>query len=61
MLCAASVSLSFTMHFLQRYEVPAFTIWVLTGLEFTILVIDAVLFAVYLAITATQALKEMLE
>jgi hypothetical protein len=41
--------------------VPAFTLWVLTGLEYTILVVDAVLFAVYLAVTATKALKEMLE
>jgi hypothetical protein len=61
MLCAASAGLSLTMHFLQRYKVPAFTLWVLTGLEYTILVVDAVLFAVYLAVTATKALKEMLE
>jgi hypothetical protein len=61
MLCAASVGLSLILHFLQRYQVPAFTIWVLTGLENTILVVDAVLFAVYLAVTATQALREMLE
>jgi hypothetical protein len=47
--------------FLQRYHVPVFTIWVLTGLENTILVVDTVLFAVYLAVTAAQALREMLE
>lgn len=62
MLCAVSVSLSLMMHSLQaNFEVPALTILVLTGLENTILVVDAVLFAVYLAATATRALREILK
>jgi hypothetical protein len=62
MLCAASVGLSLIMNSVQsNFEVPAFTIRVLTGLEQTILVVDAVLFAVYLAATAARALREILK
>jgi hypothetical protein len=62
MLCAASVGLSLIMHSIQvNFEMPTFTIQVLTGLEHTILVVDSVLFVVFLAVTATRAFREMLK
>ncbi len=59
-LCATSVGLSLVMTSIQQsFEVPIFTLLVLTGFEKMILVVDAVLFAVHFAATAVRALREI--
>lgn len=60
-LCATSIGLSFVMNSIQKnFEVPAFTLLVLTGFEKMIVIVDAVLFAVHFAATAARALWEIL-
>lgn len=53
-----AIGLSLLVEFLGENGIPQFTITVLTILEHTILVIDAVLFVIYLVVTAIKAGRE---
>ena len=56
-----AIGLSCLVVLLKAWNVPEFTLSVLTFLEHVILVIDATLFVVYLIFTAWTAFKEMLK
>lgn len=59
-IATPAIGLSMLVHWLEKVdEVSRFTIIVLTYLEHAILIVDAVLFVVYLGFTAIHALKEM--
>ena len=58
---SVAVGLSLLIRFLESVGIPSFTLQVLTFLEHTITVVDAVLYLVYLGITGLRAVKEMLE
>jgi hypothetical protein len=61
-LCMASIGLSLRVQSIQAdFKVPPLTLLVLTGLEQVILIVDAVLFALYPAVTAARALTEILK
>ena len=54
-----AIGLSMLVKYLSTLGVPEFTLNVLNFLEHAILLIDALLFSVYLAFTAYSAFKEM--
>ncbi len=54
-----AVGLSMLIHYLEGGSVPKFTLLVLTVLEHAILIVDSVLFLVYLGFTSVRAIKEM--
>lgn len=57
-LAGISVLLSLAVHWLDTLGVPAFTLWILMALEHAILVIDAVVFLVFLIRTAINWITE---
>lgn len=54
-----AVFLGWLVHKLQEYHVTEFTVMVLQFLEHSILVVDALLFLIYLGFTSWSAIKEM--
>jgi hypothetical protein len=58
-IAAPSVFLGWLVHKLREYHVAEFTLSVLTFLEHTILVVDALTFLSFLGITAWAAVSEM--
>lgn len=56
-----AIGLSLLMEFLETLHVSTFTIQVLSFLEHGILLVDAMLFLVYLGVTAYQAMQEMIK
>lgn len=60
-LCAASIGLSLLMQAVEtNVELPPLTLLALTVLEDAIVLVDAVLFAVYFAAAAVRAFWEIL-
>jgi hypothetical protein len=60
-LCTTSIGLSLIVQSVEaNFRIPALTLLVVTGLEQTIVIVDAVLFVAYLAVTAARTLKEIL-
>ena len=57
----AAVGLSILVHMLADWGVDIFTVFVLTLLERVILVADAVLFVIYLSVTAIKTVKEFFD
>jgi hypothetical protein len=49
------------VHYLESLNVSAFSITVITAVEYVILIFDATLFVVHLFITGIKAVKEMLK
>jgi hypothetical protein len=60
-IAGAAVSLSLLVHYLESLNVSAFSITVITAVEYVILIFDATLFVVHLFITGINAVKEMLK
>ncbi|AZG12042.1 MULTISPECIES: hypothetical protein [Cupriavidus] len=58
---SVAVGLSLLIRFLETVGIPTFTLQVISFLEHTITIVDAVLYLVYLGITGYRAVKEMLE
>ena len=56
---APAVFLGWLVHKLREYHVTEFTLLVLQFLEHAILVVDALLFLIYLGFTAWSAIREM--
>ncbi|WP_149135089.1 hypothetical protein SGO26_30425 (plasmid) [Cupriavidus metallidurans] len=61
MIGSVAVGLSLLIRFLESVGIPAFTLQVISFLEHTITVVDAVLYSVYLGTTGYRAVMEMLE
>lgn len=57
-IASVSVLLSLAVHWLEGLGVPQFTLLVLIFLERAILVIDAIAFLLYLAVTAFEWIGE---
>jgi len=60
-IAVPGVLLSLAVHYLEGLHVSPFAITVLTGVEYIILIFDAVLFVIHLFITGVNAVKEMLK
>ncbi len=60
-LAAPAVGLSFLVAHLRSMGVSPFTLTILTALEHLILVTDAFLLVVYIAVTAMRTTRELLE
>lgn len=58
-IATPAVGLSLLVHALESAHLDSFTIAVLTFLEHAILVADAVLFIIYMMVTALKSVKEM--
>lgn len=54
-----AVCLSVLNHYLESKGVPRLTLNILTVLEHAILIVDSILFLVYLGLTAMHSIKEM--
>jgi hypothetical protein len=59
LIAVFGVGLSYGVEFLHTLHVSAFTLWVLTFLENTILVVDALLFFMQLVTSVWKAVKEL--
>lgn len=58
---SVSVGLSLLVHSMSEIKnIPPFTIHVLTGVEYIILVVDSVLYLAYIGTAAWGSMKEML-
>ncbi|WP_095158142.1 hypothetical protein [Pseudomonas sp. Irchel 3E13] len=58
-IAAPSVFLGWLVHKLREYHVAEFTLSVLTFLEHTILLVDALTFLCFIGITSWSAIREM--
>jgi hypothetical protein len=58
---AVSVVLAMLVQYLEASKVPVFTLAVLSFVEHVILIVDSVLYLIYLAVAGWEAVKEIVE
>ena len=58
---SVSVGLALLVQFLERVNIPSMTLNMLSFIEHVILIVDRILFVVYVGIAGIGAIKEMTE